>query len=327
MHFPSNSPFTEVHGFFLECVLLNLHLRRYPPARQYQYSFWKWAIRHLEELVVGEDAEIDPRIYSHLISVMPQSIPGNIGFPPPSETYATYFWKSEGIPHGATALDRVTVLESRTVIESGTTGLRTWLASYVLAHYLILHRALVQGRRVLELGSGTGLLGLVIAALQQHPGQRELAPPSTLWLTDVNSAVLQRCQDNIRLPCNSSSRHPNLKCRLLDWTDAVDPLTRPSVQTSLAEMDLDVVAGADLVYDPSIIPALLETLHLALESRSTPPPAPQSRAVAFVALTVRNKETFARFSRAAGDMFLVEELDNGLNGADVFLHGPELDAL
>jgi hypothetical protein len=32
-----------------------------------------------------------------------------------------------------------TVLESRTMIESGTTGFRTWFASYVLSQYLIMH--------------------------------------------------------------------------------------------------------------------------------------------------------------------------------------------
>jgi protein-lysine N-methyltransferase EEF2KMT len=32
-----------------------------------------------------------------------------------------------------------TLLESRTIVEGGTTGLRTWLASQVLAQYLISH--------------------------------------------------------------------------------------------------------------------------------------------------------------------------------------------
>jgi hypothetical protein len=32
-----------------------------------------------------------------------------------------------------------TVLESRTMIEGGTTGFRTWFASYVLSQYLIMH--------------------------------------------------------------------------------------------------------------------------------------------------------------------------------------------
>jgi hypothetical protein len=32
---------------------------------------------------------------------------------------------------------RTTLLESRTTIERGTTGLRTWLASHVLAQYLV----------------------------------------------------------------------------------------------------------------------------------------------------------------------------------------------
>lgn len=35
--------------------------------------------------------------------------------------------------------ETITLLESRTTIEAGTTGLRTWRASLVLAQYLIQH--------------------------------------------------------------------------------------------------------------------------------------------------------------------------------------------
>lgn len=69
---------------------------------------------------------------------------------PPAQSYVTHFWympehTSELFASSkADTVDTVhqhtaTLLESRTVIESGTTGLRTWLASFVLAQYLILH--------------------------------------------------------------------------------------------------------------------------------------------------------------------------------------------
>ena len=35
---------------------------------------------------------------------------------------------------------KCTLLESRTTIESGATGLRTWSASFILADYLVSHR-------------------------------------------------------------------------------------------------------------------------------------------------------------------------------------------
>ena len=109
-----------------------------------------------------------------------------------------------------------TLLESRTTIECGTTGLRTWAASFPLAQYLIHYpgalqlinhskvmaysfEELVVSKNVLELGSGVGFLGIIVATLQQTRGQNI---PGTLWLTDINDKVLEWCRQNLRLPCS-----------------------------------------------------------------------------------------------------------------------------
>ena len=56
---------------------------------------------------------------------------------------------------------------------------------------------------VLELGSGTGFIGILVASLQLHaaipPFDRKM--PS-VYLTDVNSTVLVCCQNNVRLSCS-----------------------------------------------------------------------------------------------------------------------------
>lgn len=104
------------------------------------------------------------------------------------------------------------------MIEGGTTGLRTWPASLVLAEYLLAHPGMfirtynktsfrhisdtVRDRCVLELGSGVGFLGAVIACMHNE------SPSGRLYLTDINAHVLERCQDNIRLRCS------RLICRL-----------------------------------------------------------------------------------------------------------------
>lgn len=71
--FPEKVDFTVLHDFLLDSLLLasNLpHLQAYPPSDQYQFSFWKWAIKNLEELAAAEeDVEIDGRIYEHLMSL------------------------------------------------------------------------------------------------------------------------------------------------------------------------------------------------------------------------------------------------------------------
>lgn len=58
-----------------------------------------------------------------------------VGSQAPAPSYFTYFWK----PIASSEYQSATLVESRTTIESGTTGLKTWRASLVLAQYLIKH--------------------------------------------------------------------------------------------------------------------------------------------------------------------------------------------
>jgi methylase of polypeptide subunit release factors len=55
-------------------------------------------------------------------------------------------------------------------------------------------------KSVLELGSGTGFLGLIIADIQVNYGGVTGLP--ILYLTDVNEDVLRQCSENTRLSCS-----------------------------------------------------------------------------------------------------------------------------
>ncbi len=117
------------------------------------------------------------------------------------------------------------------------------------------------GKRVLELGSGTGFLGIVIASIQVPSPS-----PGALWLTDVEESVLNRCRENVQLQCSKypltivrssesltlldlSSSNGNIQYTLLDWFDAIDPSRRPHVE-ELFDNSIrpDIILGADLVY-------------------------------------------------------------------------------
>jgi hypothetical protein len=64
---------------------------------------------------------------------------------PPAPSFVTHYWKpalQSGPPvltvaNPSTEYHSITLFESRTTIESGTTGLRTWRASFVLAQFLL----------------------------------------------------------------------------------------------------------------------------------------------------------------------------------------------
>jgi hypothetical protein len=106
---------------------------------------------------------------------------------------------------------------------------------------------------VLELGSGVGFLGAVVACIQNG------SPPSRLYLTDINAQVLERCQDNIRLRCSRFISHFALRfsgprrcvnIHELDWFDVVISGFKDETpsQSFIRRIAPTVIIGADIVY-------------------------------------------------------------------------------
>ncbi|KAI0756301.1 hypothetical protein C8Q80DRAFT_1127820 [Daedaleopsis nitida] len=311
-------PFVPTHEFLLNALLLNPHFQEFPPSKQYQRSFWKWAIEWLEEL-----EEVDERIYTYHIDLIQDTSlkTKDTGNAIPGPSYLTYLWPSkQEIPHPVyPGYASVTLRESRATIENGTTGLRTWSTSLVLAQHVLSQPELVATRRVLELGCGAGFLGTIVASIQLANPQN-----SSLWLTDANEPVLQQCKANLSLSCNHSHKHPDLNIHLLDWSDAMDPTTVPSVRAFLSRVRPDVILGADLAYDPSIIPLLVQILHVALT-----PTDDSHNPVAYIALPVRTEETMSEYLRQAGELFTLTQIDAILVADNIFTGVAELglDAL
>jgi protein-lysine N-methyltransferase EEF2KMT len=63
---------------------------------------------------------------------------------------------------------------------------------------------LITNKTILELGSGSGFLGIIVASLQQSDRTYDegIHASGPIWLTDVNDMVLSRCRDNVQLPCS-----------------------------------------------------------------------------------------------------------------------------
>ncbi|KIK70540.1 hypothetical protein GYMLUDRAFT_32580 [Collybiopsis luxurians FD-317 M1] len=275
IQFPPKISFSDMNSNLVDFILLNPLLQKYPPSKQYQRSFWKAAISHLETLLAesnGEDEEIDPRILDHYLSILPSSGPlsgsssaelrdqiCDRGLPlgeMPSRSFVTHFWRLDLVQESISGVVNLadyqssSVEESRTMIERGTTGLRTWFASHMLARYLMQNTSIVEGKRLLELGSGTGFLGIIAASLQQlqlNSKKTTLLESSSVWLTDVNEEVLTQCRRNVQLPCNLSSTHQFMHFQLLDWEEALKPDVATLKDYLQNEINPDVILGADLV--------------------------------------------------------------------------------
>ncbi|CAG5123520.1 unnamed protein product [Candidula unifasciata] len=114
-------------------------------------------------------------------------------------------------------------------IQQDYTGLgvsaMVWDSAIVLAEYLENHKHLVQDKKVLELGAGTGLTGLVAAALGADVTLTERAEA----LAHLNSSIRQ----------NTQNRPWKISAKVLDWTKSVDPQ---------GFSGFDVVLGSDIIY-------------------------------------------------------------------------------
>ncbi|KAL6400934.1 Protein FAM86A [Ilyonectria robusta] len=168
----------------------------------------------------------------------------------------------------------VTLLENRSLISAaGTTGLRTWEAALHLGVYLCENSSIIKGKRILELGAGTGYLSILCANFLGSPcviasdGSDDVINnlPENLFLNNLQDS-------NAVVPMEVKWGHALMGTEEDKWNGG-----RP----------VDVVLGADITYDQRIIPALVGTLldvfqlHPAVE--------------VYISATQRNEATFQVF--------------------------------
>jgi predicted nicotinamide N-methyase len=146
----------------------------------------------------------------------------------------------------------VTLLEARSVISSsGTTGLRTWEAALLLGSYLSSAdgQASIRGRRVFELGAGTGMLSILSAKHLEI---------SDIVATDGDEAVVDTIKTNSFLNGLDGADSPRCVVRTaaLKWGRPVDATT---FQEDYGMELPDVLLGADVVSSPllNLIPGLI----------------------------------------------------------------------
>ncbi|XP_061571396.1 protein N-lysine methyltransferase METTL21A [Cololabis saira] len=120
-----------------------------------------------------------------------------------------------------------------------------WDAAVVLCMYLELGKVELEGKRVIELGAGTGLAGIVAVLLGAHVTITDREPALELLSANVRTNLPQHL-------------HESVVVSELTWGERLDRY--PSGGFHL-------VLGADIVYLEDTFPALLRTLgHLSSDS-------------------------------------------------------------
>lgn len=124
-------------------------------------------------------------------------------------------------------------------------GMYLWPSAALLARFVLDAPQTVSGKRVLELGAGTGLSGIVAAGL---------CSPACVTLTDLPGAVLANLQRNVRANLGAFGSVP-VTAAPLSWSDAPR-----EIAGAPAAWCFDVVLAADCLYAESQVGNFFATL-------------------------------------------------------------------
>lgn len=105
-------------------------------------------------------------------------------------------------------------------------GLHIWEAGIVLARYVYFHTDLFENKKVLELGTGVGIVGIAIA---------KYCKVQSVEITDYKEEILNNAINNMKK--NKLWNASKAKGNLLDWKNY-----------EKAKGKYDIIIGSDLIY-------------------------------------------------------------------------------
>jgi len=242
---------------------------------------------------------------------------------------------------------RQQTLATRIAPKENAVGLKLWEAGYVLTEALLTHPELCQGRDVVELGAGVGLLGSVAAYC---------LGAASVTMTDVDEKVLLFLRANVE--CNAAAAAtlaaapveeegeeaaaaaaaaaasaaavvPVIEVAALDWSQPAEykALLGPLCSSRKEVKQRDrIILAADCIYDHEAIPAFVDVLAYSLQPSSSSSTSTRNTTV-LVASTMRNPETYEYFQEVVEEKGLVMEdmttsLDSLTDPASSYVSSP-----
>ncbi|XP_035690261.1 protein N-lysine methyltransferase METTL21A-like isoform X1 [Branchiostoma floridae] len=173
-------------------------------------------------------------------------------FWPPMFLDPSYRWEDYSVGRGVTVRLLAVQDGGEGKTASCLTGQMVWPAARVLSQYIVDQPELVQTRTVLELGAGTGLLGLVAAKLSPCPRK--------VVLTDNNMTTLDMMEANIEENFPTQTTIP--RCAHLHWGENLDKFLSDHGK-------FDVILGADVILWTQYIRPLFKTVKNLLSQTET----------------------------------------------------------
>lgn len=175
----------------------------------------------------------------------------------------SYWLTQDQEPAAAAALPPLT-LHLAADLFSGSTGCHEWEAGFVLAELLLNRPEIVRGKHVLELGCGCGLTGAVLSSLPTCSAEASGSGRrcASALLTDGDASALLNSSLNLKLAgidpefVTSAPASGTVGLMAMRWEDPPPAWLQP-----------DVILAADVLYDPTVIPALVGLLYELLTRR------------------------------------------------------------
>ena len=132
-------------------------------------------------------------------------------------------------------------------------GFVMWPSAVALSTWLVSNPKAVQNQRVLELGTGCGLSGLVVAGLQRNQ------PDARITLSDFNWKVIENARRNIEL------NNVYAEAVKLDFYEQSGSSEGWLDGQGQRQDQVDVVIAADMICQPSDAVAAANTIYDALK--------------------------------------------------------------
>ncbi|KAK6201948.1 hypothetical protein LQW54_009161 [Pestalotiopsis sp. IQ-011] len=265
----------------------------YPPPPRYQLRVLKELVSRIENSIEDWDQhDVSDDLMGRLAESLASPVPSEFDAAQ-QKSYVTYALPLLGEESSAAAsAPQITLLETRDLISAaGTTGLRTWEAALHLGQFLCENPSLVQGKGVLELGAGTGYVS-ILCAKYLSPGQ--------VIASDGSDDVVNNLPENFFV--NGLQDSGLITAMDLKWGHALIGTEEAAWN---AGRPIDVVLGADVTYDESVIPSLVAVVEELFGLY------PSVKVI--IAATERNRKTYDSFLRVC------EQRRFGIHQADYAL--------
>ncbi|WCJ43193.1 GDSL-like Lipase/Acylhydrolase superfamily protein [Euphorbia peplus] len=206
-----------------------------------------------------------------------------------------------GIPSHPELRKLVVPLNSSLNMLEGDTGCSIWPSSLYLSEFILSFPGIFSNQSCFEVGSGVGLVGICLSHVKASEVVLSDGDLSTLANMKLN-LDLNHVKADTSMPQRPMQDLDSVHCIHLPWESAR--------KADLHELVPDIVLGADIIYDPSCIPYLVQILDILLNTNrvgaqvegldcDSSNAAEKKRPVAYIASVIRNIDTFNCFLQLA----------------------------